>query len=186
MVVALGQKQGVIECVIAATKNGNPHAMNMVADRIVERANDDAGAGLCQRHKFWRGVRAHAGSEHNGLRGPFLQTFWRVQCQGESRICLFNRQQRGGEQRGGVQFGVMRNQSARQFFAAFARRPQKPQVGVEVTALRTTNVVTALDDKRREAEGQAGVGAGHASGACADNGNDHVGDSYDSNKQTLI
>ena len=67
----------------------------------------------------------------------------------------------------------------RHAFAHFApglfRLAQQPEVGVEITKLNAADLVALFNYDRRQAEGQAGIGAGHAGGAGTEDGNDHGG-----------
>ena len=59
--------------------------------------------------------------------------------------------------------------------AGFFRLAQQPQVGVEIAELNAADLVALFNHDGRQSEGQAGIGAGHAGGAGAEDGNDHGG-----------
>jgi hypothetical protein len=70
------------------------------------------------------------------------------------------------------QTGVVLGHAPGHGFAGLAGGAEHPQIGVEIGALGAPGVVAAFDDHRREPEGQAGIGAGHAGGAGTQDGDD--------------
>jgi hypothetical protein len=59
------------------------------------------------------------------------------------------------------------------FAPGFFGFAQQPEVGMEVAQLNAANFAALFDDHRRQSEGKTGIGAGHAGGAGAEDGNDH-------------